>query len=512
MSFQSEGSGESGHALFLTDASKAKGGIAEKDELGSFKSLVVGFVEVVTNGLIQGERQARLQPRNWHFTEGPPPLVDLPNVKDRRAAVALIADHEHDFFGWALDTSDASPLLDDWFYDPATQTLQKSTRIVDYDDPKGRAALLSQLVKVTDDHLQEYTAALVLGRKVGSHGIAAAGYVWDGERTFNGLLDTFWITRPEDAYGAGREGTPWGILSVRTDAHFDWPRSTQHGRVKFQQIDLSAVPVGAVMYKSSLGFDPTVANEDSELGKEAGQWRPWYHCVDHPEKVPTRPVPPRTPPPPPPPPPPPYPPPPPPPPEPASPMTPPLPGPPPPPLPPRDDLIVGLDELRRLLAADEAARTPPPDGSEEGRIICLALSHHPPLVDGLKHPEHGYLAISEDEHGHKVVWVDRRLQDPTVAPWWERLVSVPRDVPAGRTPITDGNGGVVWTDPREVVPGPPPAAPVPLPVAPGTSPPPPAATRVTLPVRPPLTPPVVLAPSPPLPAAPPPAPPSRPIG
>ena len=132
---------------------------------------------------------------------------------------------------------------------------------------------------------------------------------------------------------------------------------------------------------------------------------------------------------------------------------------PPPVLPPRDDLIVGLDELRRLLAADEAARRPPPDGADEGRIICLALSHHPPLVDGLQHPEHGYLAISVDEHGHRVVWVDRRLQDPAAPPWWERLIAVPRDVPAGRVPVTNGNGGVVWTDPREIAP---PHAPPPI--------------------------------------------------
>lgn len=133
-----------------------------------------------------------------------------------------------------------------------------------------------------------------------------------------------------------------------------------------------------------------------------------------------------------------------------------------PPFVPRDDLIVGLDELRRLLAADEARRHPPLGGADEGRIICLPLSHHPPLVDGLLHPEHGYLAISVDELGHRAVWVDRRLQDPTVSPWWERLIAVPRDVPAGRIAVTDGNGSVIWTDPREIVR--PAAAPVVAPV------------------------------------------------
>lgn len=453
MSFQSEGSGESGRAIFLTDASKSNAGISEKDELGGFKSLVVGFIDTVDNGLIAKERQARLQPRNWHYMEGPPPIAELPNVKDRRAAISLIADHEHDFPGWALDPSEKSALLDDWFYDAALDALQKSTRIVDYKDPKGRAALLAQLVKVIDDHNQQYTAALVMGRDVGNHATAAAGYVWDNQRNFNGLLDTFWITRHTDAYGAGREQTPFGILSERTDAHFDWPNSAEHGRIKFQRLDLSGVPVGGVKYKSSLGWDPTVANEDSELGKENGQWRPWYHCIDSPERDPKRPPPPGDPP---------YiPPPPPPDPNPPSPGMP-VPPDPPPVLPPRDDLIVGLDELRELLAADEAARRPPPDGADEGRIICLALSHHPPLVDGLRHPEHGYLAISVDELGHRVVWVDRRLQDPEAPPWWERLITVPRDVPAGRVPVTNGNGGVAWADPREIAPRHAPLEPLPV--------------------------------------------------
>lgn len=134
-----------------------------------------------------------------------------------------------------------------------------------------------------------------------------------------------------------------------------------------------------------------------------------------------------------------------------------MPVPPDPPAPfvPRDDLIVGLDELKKLLAADEAARRPPPFGADEGRIICLPLSHHPPLADGLQHPEHGYLAISADDSGHRVVWVDRRVANPEAPVWWERLVAVPRDVPVGRVALTDGKGGVLWADPREVLSAPP---------------------------------------------------------
>ncbi|HZV02577.1 MAG TPA: hypothetical protein VFF73_38075 [Planctomycetota bacterium] len=476
MSFQSEGSGESGHALYLRDASKSNAGIPEANELGSFKSLVVGYVDVVTNALITTETQARLQPRNWHYSEAPPPLVDLPNVKDRRASVCLIADHEHDFPGWALDTGEKSPHLDDWFYDAGASAIQKSSRIVDYKDPKGRTALFAQLVKVTDDHLQQYTAAIVMGRDVGNHYIAAAGYVWDNQQDFNGLLDTFWITRHPDKQGAGREGTPYGILSERTDAHFDWPNSAEHGRIKFQRLDLSNVPVGRVKYKCTLGFDPTAKNEDSDLGLESGQWRPWYHCVDSPEK-PRRPPPPPggTPPPPPPPPPEP-----PPPPDPPSPGTPPQPEPPPPLPPARPELIVGLDELKKLLASEDASRASPPGGAPEGRIICLPLSHHPPLEDGLMHAEHGYVAISQDQNGRRVVWVDGpRVSSVALPQYWEQIVVVPKETPAGKIPLSDGKGGYNWTDLPQAGVGPeaPPKAPIavvaPAPTVATALPPPP---------------------------------------
>ena len=265
--------------------------------------------------------------------------------------------------------------------------------------------------------------------------------MYDNENDFNGLLDTFWITRHSDNFGAGREGTHYGILSERTDAHFDWPNSGEHGRIKFQRIDVSDCTEGTPVYKCSLGWDKSAANEDSELQHETGQWRPWYHCVDSPEDDDGggeddgggddeedddgQPLPPGG------------------------------PGTMGPPEPtgtfePKDDVIVGLAELRRLIAGDAARRLPPPGGAGAGRIMGVALSHHPPLVGGLKDAGRGYLAISVDAKGHRAVWVDRRLQDPSVAPWWERLVVVPREVPAGRIAVTDGSGGVVWTDPREV--------------------------------------------------------------
>ncbi len=430
--FLAEGAGDLTRPLLLRDASQ---GTDEPKELGAFNALVVGIVDLADkdSGIPTKVRSGFLEPRNWHESELAAFSPDLPELKDRRYGVALVSDHEHDFPNWKLDQDAKSPYLDDWFYDKALEGVQKSTRIVDYKDPKGRTALLAQLVKVTDDHRQQYTAALVMGRDTGNHDLAAAGYVWDEGKLYNGLLDTFWITRHQDAYGAGREGTPWGILSERTDAHFDWPGSGEHGRIKFERLDLSKIPVGKIKYKCSLGFDPTVANVDSELLKESGQWRPWYHCIDSPEKDPRKPpAPPQDPGKPPPPP------------EPPSPGMPVVPDP-PPPLVPHEDLIVGLDELRKLLAQDAAARTPSPAPEGEGRIVALPLSHSPPLTDYVLDPTQGYLAISEEQDGSRTLWIDsRRREAPEVGAFWERLVSVPGELPAGKVAVTDGRGGVQW--------------------------------------------------------------------
>jgi len=424
--FEAEGAGDLTRLLTLRDASR---GTDEASELGWLNALVVGIVETADPdaGIPTKVRSGNLEPRNWHESELPPFSPDLPELKDRRYGVSLVADHEHDFPGWALDTDLTSPFLDDWFYDPIAQAIQKSTRIVDYKDPKGRTSLLAQLVKVTDDHLGEYTSAIVMGRDVGVHDIAAAGYVWDDQHgaPFNGLLDTFWITRHADAQGAGREGTPYGILSERTDAHFDWPNKPEHGRIKFVRTDVSGLQERKPLYKAALGFDPSVANQDSELGKESGQWRPIYHCVDRPERPPPT-----------------------------------LtdgpgiaPQPDPVPLPPaKAGVLVGLDELKRLLENEVEARTPPPGGSTDGLILALPLANTPPLSDGLVEDGAGYLAISQSEDGSRALWVDgRRLAAPEVGRFWERVVTVQKEAPAGRVLVTDGNGGAVWADPATVL-------------------------------------------------------------
>src|SRR5262249_54910321 len=133
--------------LIVRDASL---GTDAARELGWKNGLVVGIVDEADPdcGVPTKVRSGLLEPRNWHESELAAFSDDLPELKDRRYGVSLIADHEHDFPGWKLDEDEKSPFLDDWFYDPALKAIQKSTRIVDSLDPKGRTALLAQLVKV----------------------------------------------------------------------------------------------------------------------------------------------------------------------------------------------------------------------------------------------------------------------------------------------------------------------------------------------------------------------------
>lgn len=530
MSLQGSGSGELGRVINLVDRSKVtdntakpqlvkgagaggnaapklgptpdpNGGIAEKDELGRFHGVVVSFVDETTEDgrAITKERHAFLQPRNWHFSEQPLPKEFSSKRKDRRGSVSLIADHEHEFDGWKIDEDNHSPFLDDWFYSAAEEELQKSTRLVDYEDKKGRTALLSQLVKIADDPLGEYTAALVMSATIGSeHNKAAAGMVWDNggrrgggpKKTFDkttgrfkhhgvlAFLDSFFCTNGLDTVGTGREGTPHTWLSMRDDAHID--KGAAHGRIHFVADDIKSIPFGKIKYKSGVHFDTSLKNVDTELGMESGQWLVPYHCVDAPEKTPRRPPrPPGGDPPtifPPPPEPPTFPPPP-------DPRTT-FPPPPEPGRPPIDERIFpGLEELREKLDEDKGPGEDGPgpgtdpvpptqtgEGFDEngGRIICLDLCHNPPLTDGVAHPEHGYIAISEDGKGGHRIWVDRpapvddgllHFDDPENLPdfgadatkfveenlpGWDPVISMPGDAPAGEGPRSDGKGGFEW--------------------------------------------------------------------
>jgi hypothetical protein len=529
--FAPSGAGDKARAIYLRDNSKSAsagggggggggggpgggggGGIPEADERGNYQQTVFGFVEEVDErGLITRETQVVLQPRNWHLLRGDVVRPELPEVKDLRADIALIADHQHGFGGWDLDKDEKSPFLDDWFLDDGE--IQKSTRIVDYGDPKGRTALLAQLVKVTDDHLQQYTTALVLGREIGEHKIAAAGYVHDNDNEFNGLLDTFWTTNHADKDGAGREGTPWGCVGLWHDAHVEFP-FVAHGRFHISRefcddyeempprsaggggsapSDGEEIELGPQVhyYKSRHMFDHTVKGRDTRNKHEDAQLRPVYHCIDGPAKKKIY-----------------------------------------------QNITINNFEYIQNVFIDNSVHnggvtiiivivnggpgggtntwtfkpgsgepptvteTPPPAGGTTekppepppgggtGRVICLPLTSNPPYLDGVEHPDHGYLCFGKDDKGRTRAWVGGwnplggdfgsvselgfgGTSDASGLPFvddvaagtiggavagdastpggssilsagWDPLVSVPADAAAGSVPIADGEGGFAW--------------------------------------------------------------------
>lgn len=220
------------------------------------------------------------EPSNWHLYTSEKPIAG--NLYDKRVAVALVADDYHFPAHSIVAPFGPNQLLNDW------SAKQKGTRITDYNgDWNGyrRTALLSQLVKVTDDHLGEYTAALILGRNHACKegGRYASGYVYDvRKRPFNGLLDTLLTTNHADKQGAGVDGTPHGILGLRHDAHIEHDNPAYHGRTRFEPTSLDGYrePAGwPYRFKSEMRFDKSVANEHSSNKLETGQWRPFYEAI-----------------------------------------------------------------------------------------------------------------------------------------------------------------------------------------------------------------------------------------
>ncbi len=244
------------------------------------------------------------QPRNFHISEGDP-YPGAPNTMvERRMSHAIIAEDQNAFRGFVQGpkvggSRTGVPFLNDWTH------LQRSTRVVDYEDPKGRTALTAQGWKVIDDHRGEYSLAIPLGPVIvgggtflgsqqapdepsgtttnsqqfdpnpGGSGFAGAGLIWDGLR--NGLTSTFFATvNPNNVYAAGREGTEYGVLSARRDAQLiDWAAIDQYGSLHSRDHDLTNIPdVEGFLLKGWLGFDPTVRGYADALGKENCQWRP----------------------------------------------------------------------------------------------------------------------------------------------------------------------------------------------------------------------------------------------
>ena len=163
----------------------------------------------------------------------------------------------------------------------------RSTPVVDYRNGKGRTGLLSQLAQVVDSPDGAYSLGLVLGPDVQAEedgGDALdAGFLLDaqGHEPQAGYLSTvFRASNPADVTGRGVEGTPWGILGIRHDAHFEYEDET-HGRLLLDPSDVSArkEPTWPIQLKIVLGFDPSRANEDTDNRHESGQWRPIYDAL-----------------------------------------------------------------------------------------------------------------------------------------------------------------------------------------------------------------------------------------
>jgi hypothetical protein len=263
--FIPSGSGDSAKPIYLRDSSRGSEG--QKDELGRFGSVVVGIVvKTDDGGFVLETRDGRLQPRNWHESEGPPISEEYPSLKDRRYSVALIADHQNGFGDVLYPSDDANPFKNDWPFD------QKSTRIVDGSDPKGKAALFAQLCRVIDDLNDQYTAAIPFKRVSGSdkdpsHDLVATGYLYDADQKVAGLLDRVFTVNPADEEGKGRDGTVVAALSLRHDAIITHVASGSgnsdgdaHGPIAFDSTDVVALAdsstiSGATEYKGKVKWD-----------------------------------------------------------------------------------------------------------------------------------------------------------------------------------------------------------------------------------------------------------------
>lgn len=289
--FGSESSGDHDRVQYFRDASK---GHEEDDELGAFLGAAVAVVaETVPDSIrIKEDRIAHLQPKNWLLSKLSKKL--RLGGDDRRLSVALIADdtHEYSFSQTGLDL--ANPTIDDWSGD------NRSTRILDgtrEHDGFARAALLSQLVKVVDDHVQQYAPALVLGptHPAEDGGTVGAGLVYDdaAHGPYNGLLESVFTTNPADTNGSGLEGTPFGLLGLRHDAHWELEDGQHHGRIRFEgdELDGYSEPAGwPYKFKASLRHDASVANDNSANKHESGQFRPYYEATFFTPEIPPPPI------------------------------------------------------------------------------------------------------------------------------------------------------------------------------------------------------------------------------
>lgn len=283
MTLRSDGDREIARPLVLVD--RCTPDLGEDGELGAFESVTIGYTKTLGAGALVTEVvTAKFQPRAFFFIKGKP--LGSSGLDDWRGAPTLVADHEHDPTGFG-------PLQDPSF-DLGHNHENKSTRIVDYKNPKGRTTLAAQIIKVIDSLDGDFVPAIVMGRSFGVQEKASAGYVWDNENNRCGLLDTVFITRDDEMYGSGREGTKSGILGVRTDKHYVMPESQGgwHGALwisnlynlgdpKLQLFEQPppprAVSKKRLFFKQKIYRDEEAKNADTELGKENCKFRSYYH-------------------------------------------------------------------------------------------------------------------------------------------------------------------------------------------------------------------------------------------
>jgi hypothetical protein len=126
--------------------------------------------------------------------------------------------------------------------------------------------------------------------------VVVAGYVHAllaHDAPFNGLLDTFWVCNPADQLGAGREGTPYGILGGRHDLHFELDDDIHHGRIRFEGTELTGYsePKGwPIKLKSEMRSDTSTANSHSDNKHENNEWRPFWEATFFVPEIPYIPI------------------------------------------------------------------------------------------------------------------------------------------------------------------------------------------------------------------------------
>lgn len=124
------------------------------------------------------------------------------------------------------------------------------------------------------------------------------GYVYGeparvGDAPKIGLLGTvFYPSGVKGFYHLGSDEEKIGVLPIRHDAHFtmagDKPDEWLNGRIAFSAKDAREIPLAfGKEYKGSMRFDSSLANQNTEIELETGQWVPVIRvAADLPPQIP----------------------------------------------------------------------------------------------------------------------------------------------------------------------------------------------------------------------------------